>query len=192
MDNLTEKSPYKDLFSAWKEVNDYGERAANAKTVKDALKKNDIVFRRVNTPKKSQALYIIIKTKRRMFHIPFLIVEGSEGRSFVAMQDEFGMERSLTVIHSHAINRYMERHGWDGSLEECEYYILESLWVMSINVDKYTKETIVYFDGGVFLGCEKDKVCHLNTYVANQHLYPNQRLKSRKLQESIEELFSKL
>lgn len=192
MDNITEKSPYKDLISAWKEVNDYGERAANAKTVKDALKKNDIVFRRVNTPKKNQALYIIIKTKRRMFHIPFLIVEGSEGRSFVAMQYEFGNERSLSVVHSHAINRYMERHGWDGSLEECENYILESLWVMSINTDKYTKDTIVYFDEGVFLGSEKDNICHLNTYVANQHLYPNQRLKSRKLQESIEELFSKL
>ena len=59
-------------------------------------------------------------------------------------------------------------------------------------IDKYTKDITVYFDDGVFLGSEKDNICHLNTYVSNQHLYTNQRLMSRKLQDNIEELFKKL
>lgn len=190
MDNLTEKSSYKELFDAWNEVNDYGCFAANERGTKKALKQKGVTLaRRVNTPKKHRALYIYARPNKKVYFTSFLIVEGSEGNSFVSMEDD---KEKITIYHSHAINRYMERHGWDGSLEECENYILESLWVMSINTDKYTKETIVYFDDGVFLGSEKDNICHLNTYVANQHLYPNQRLKSRKLQESIEELFSKL
>ena len=192
MTNLTEKSSYEDLYKAWKEVNDYGERAANAKAVKDALKKSNVTYRRVNTPEKHRAFYIIIKTKKYMYHMPFLIVEGSEGDSFVALDDEGKRSSRLTILHSHAINRYIERHGWDGTLEEFQNYLLDSMWVTARNVDKYTKDITVYFDDGVFLGAEKDNICHLNTYVANQHLYPNQRLKSRKLQESIEELFSKL
>ena len=192
MGNLTEKSPYQDLLSAWKEVNDYGERAANAKSVKETLKKSNVAYRRVNTPAKHRAFYIIIKTKQRMYHMPFLIVEGSEGDSFVALEDEGKRNSCLTILHSHAINRYIERHGWDGTVEECQEYLLDSMWVTARNIDKYTKEITVYFDNGVFLGAEKDNISHLNTYVANQHLFPYQRLKSKMLQESIEKLMNEI
>lgn len=191
MNTLTEKSTYQDLLSAWKEVNDYGERAANAKAVKDALKKSNVTYRRVNTPAKHRAFYIIIKTKKRMYHMPFLIVEGSEGDSFVALEDET-VSHCLTVLHSHAIRRYIERRGWKGTVEQCEEYLLDAMWVTARNRDKYTKEITVYFDEGIFLGCVKGNICHLNTYVANQHLYPYQRLKSRQLQESIEELIKNM
>ena len=193
MSNLTEKSSYEELNEAWKEVNDYGVRAFNAKDVQRAFKKGArIVFRRVNTHAKNQALYIFVKTKTKMMHMPFLIVEGSEGDTFVSKENEARDNDQLMAIHSHAINRYIERHGWDGTLEECQCYLLSSMWVVSFHVDKYTKDATVYFDDGVFLGCVKDGICHLNTYVANQHLYPNQRLKSRQLQEAIEELFEEL
>jgi len=191
MKTLTEKSTYQDLLSAWKEVNDYGERAANAKAVKDALKKSNVTYRRVNTPAKHRAFYIIIKTKKRMYHMPFLIVEGSEGDSFVALEDET-VSHCLTVLHSHAIRRYIERRGWKGTVEQCEEYLLDAMWVTARNRDKYTKEITVYFDNGVFLGCEKDGISHLNTYVSNNRLYTNQRLMSRKLQDNYEKLLKEI
>lgn len=193
MNKLTEKSPYEDILSAWKEVNDYGERAANAKAVKEALKKSKIAFRRVNTPAKHKALYVFVATKRMMYHMPFLVVEGSEGDSFVALEDMGGGRKdSLAMLHSHAVNRYIERHGWNGTLEECQEHLLCDMWVTSQHVDTVTKELFVYFDEGLFLGCIKDGISHLNTYVANQHLFPYQRLKSRTLQEAIEKLMDKL
>lgn len=193
MDFLTEKSPYEDLYKAWQEVNDYGERAANAKAVKQALKKSDIACRRVNTPAKNRALYVFVKGKTQMYHMPFLIVEGNEGDSFVALEDKGKRnDNELAILHSHAINRYIERHGWDGTLEECQNHLLCEMWVTSQHVDRYTQELIVYFDDGLFLGCIKDGISHLNTYVANQHLFPYQRLKSRTLQEAIEKLFNEI
>ena len=193
MSKLTEKSSYEDLYAAWKEVNDYGERAANAKAVKDALKKSNVVYRRVNTPEKHSAFYIFVKGKHRMFHMPFLVVEGSEGRSFVGLEDVGSKTKgTLAILHSHAINRYIERHGFEGTIEECQEYLLNSMWVTSQHVDKYTDELFVYFGNGLFLGCIKDRISHLNTYVANQHLFPYQRLKSKTLQDAIEKLFSEL
>ena len=44
MDNLTEKSSYKKLFDAMKEVNNYGFFAANEKSVKKALKQIQVVW----------------------------------------------------------------------------------------------------------------------------------------------------
>lgn len=193
MNNLNEKSPYEDLLSAWKEVNDYGERAANAKAVRQALKKSKITYRRVNTPAKHRAFYIFIETKTQIMHIPFLVVDRSEGDSFVGLEDVGSKTNgTLAILHSHAINRYIERHGFDGTIEECQEYLLNSMWVTSQHVDRYTQELFVYFDDGLFLGCIKDGISHLNTYVANQHLFPYQRLKSRTLQDAIEKLFNEL
>lgn len=190
MDNLTEKSPYKDLFAAWKEVNDYGYFAANERSTKKALKKKGVTIARwVNTPKKNRALYIYAKPNKKVYFTSFLIVEGSEGDSFVAMEDN---KEKMTVLHSHAINRYIERHGYDGTLEQCQCYILNYTMLTAQNVDTITKEVVVYFDEGVFLGCVKDNVTHLNTYVPNNRLYSNQRLMSRRLQDMLDEIIKKM
>ena len=128
-----------------------------------------------------------------MLHMPFLVIEGSEGDSFVALEDKGKRkDNEFAMLHSHAINRYIERHGWNGTLEECQEYLLGEMWVTSQHVDRYTNELFVYFDDGLFLGCIKDGISHLNTYVANQHLFPYQRLKSKTLQDAIEKLFSEL
>ena len=178
MDNLSEKSPYKDLLAALKEVNNYGFFAANEKSVKKALKqKGAMLARWVNTPKKNRALYIYSRPNKKVYFTSFLIVEGSEGDSFVSMD---GDRQNITVYHSHAINRYIERHGYDGTLEECQCYILNYTILTAQNVDTITKEVVVYFDEGVFLGCIKDNITHLNTYVPNNRLYSNQRLMSRR------------
>lgn len=190
MDNLTEKSSYKELFDAWNEVNDYGCFASNEKNTKKALKQKGItIARRVNTPKKHRALYIYARPKDKVYFTSFLIVEGSEGDSFVAMEDD---KEKMTVLHSHAINRYIERHGYDGTLEQCQCYILNYTMLTAQNVDTITKEVVVYFDEGIFLGCIKDNICHLNTYVPNNRLYSNQRLMSRRLQDMLDELIKKI
>lgn len=190
MDNLTEKSSYKDLLSALKEVNDYGYFAANEKSTKKALKQKGVTLaRRVNTPKKHRALYIYAKPNKKVYFTSFLIVEGSEGDSFASMD---GDKQTITVYHSHAINRYIERHGYDGTLEECQCYILNNTLLTTQNVDTITKDVVVYFDDGVFLGCIKDNVTHLNTYVSNNRLYSNQRMMSRRLQDMLDELIKKI
>lgn len=190
MDNLTEKSPYKDLLAAWKEVNDYGYFAANEKNTKKALKKKGVTLARwVNTPKKNRALYIYSRPNKKVYYTSFLIVEGSEGNSFVAMEDD---KEKMTVLHSHAINRYIERHGYNGTLEQCQCYILNYTMLTAQNVDTITKEVIVYFDEGIFLGCVKDNMTHLNTYVPNNRLYTNQRLMSRRLQDMLDGIMKKM
>lgn len=190
MDNLTEKSPYKDLLSAMKEVNNYGFFAANEKSVKKALRQKGVTLaRRVNTPKKNRALYIYARPNKKVYYSSFLIVEGSEGDSFVSMD---GDKQNITVYHSHAINRYIERHGFDGTLEQCQCHILNNTLLTTQNLDTITKEVIVYFDEGVFLGCIKDNITHLNTYVPNNRLYSNQRLMSRRLQDMLDELIKKI
>ena len=190
MDNLTEKSPYKDLLAAWKEVNNYGYFAANEKNTKKMLKqKGVVVARRVNTPKRNKALYLYTKTNLNVYFTSFLIVEGSEGDSFVTMEDNM---ENMTIIHGHAINRYIERHGWEKTLEECQNYILNYTLMTTQNVDTITKETMVYFDEGVFLGVVKGKIFHYNTYLPNQRLFTNQRLMSRKLQDMLDEMIKKM
>lgn len=190
MDNLTEKSSYKDLLAAMKEVNNYGFFAANEKSVKKALKQKGVTLaRRVNTPKKHQALYIYAKPNKRVYFTSFLIVEGSEGDSFVSMEDD---REKITIYHSHAINRYIERHGFDGTLEQCQCHILNNTLLTTQNLDTITKEVVVYFDEGIFLGCVKDNVTHLNTYVPNNRLYSNQRLMSRRLQDMLDELIKRI
>lgn len=190
MDNLTEKSSYKELFDAWNEVNDYGCFAANEKNTKKALKKKGTTIARwVNTPKKHRALYIYARPKDKVYFTSFLIVEGSEGDSFIAME---GNKERLTVFHSHAINRYIERRGWDGTLEECQCYILNNTLLTTQCEDTITKETIVYFDEGVFLGSIKDNISHFNTYVQNNRLFANQRLMSRKLQDMLYGIVKKM
>lgn len=190
MDNLTEKSPYKDLLSAWKEVNSYGHFASNERSTKKALKKKGTTLARwVNTPKKNRAMYIYSRQGEMVYFTSFLIVEGSEGDSFVSMEDD---KEKMTILHSHAINRYIERHGYEGTLQECQCYILNNTLLTTQSVDTITKEVVIYFDEGVFLGCVKDNVTHLNTYVSNNRLYTNQRLMSRRLQDMLDELIKKM
>lgn len=190
---LTEKSSFEELWKAWSLVNDYGEAASEAQAVQRAFKKGaKAVFRRVNTPQKLKALYIIVQNKRQTVVMPFLIVEGSEGRSFVARESSGGKNDYLTILHSHAVKRYIERHGFEGDLVDAENHILDGLWVSARNIDKYTKDMTVYFEDGMFLGCENGGVCHLNTYIANRQMYPNQRLQSRRLQDNIEKLFKEI
>lgn len=195
MDNLTEKSPYKDLYKAWNIVNDYSERAMRAKEMRSSFKNKDELFcRECNAPGKIPALYIVSydKINKCYVNMPFLIVEGSEGRSFVAGQGNHVTDKNLIIIRSHAVSRYIERHGWEGKREDCERYLLSYMWVVCREEDSITKEFWEYFDEGLFMGYYNNGIYYTNTYVANQHLYPNQRLSSLRMEKDIRGFFEEL
>ena len=191
MEKLTEKSSYEDLNAAWWKVENYTSSAMRP-TEGKFNKNTRVIFRRVNTPEKIPALYLFAKERRdvRIMTLSMLLVEGSEGTTVVTKSLNDGSNESLFMLRSHAVNRYMQRHGFSGDYETCQEYLMSNLWINSQNVNKYTQELIIYFNGGVFLGNIKDKVYYVNTYVLNPHLYPNQRLVSRRLQNNIEEAFA--
>lgn len=192
---LNEFSPYEVLFKKWSIVNDYGESAMRAKEMKPFFKnKEELCCRECNAPGKLPAIYIISYDKRTKRHtyMPFLVVEGSEGRSFVAREGMDTTCKDLIIIRSHAVSRYIKRHGWDGTREDCERYLLTYMWVTSREQDPITKEFVEYFDEGIFMGRFSNHIYYTNTYQANQHLYPNQRFASIRLQKHIEEFFEDL
>lgn len=196
MEALTENSSTEDLINAWNEANNYTEKAMRA--IQRTLKRNkgNTIARRVNTPAKQPALYVFFVYKHGVTNMTGILVDGSEGTSVVTLVDDLKKDVAergeVFILRSHTINRYMERHGFDGTYNDCQEYLFANLVVNPQNVDKYTKEVVVYFNGGVFLGTFKDNRCTLNTWVKNTQLFTNQRLISKRLQDNIEELFKKV
>ena len=119
-----------------------------------------------------------------------LIVDGSEGTSLAfkvdAMTKDSTKHGELLVLRSHAINRYIERHGFEGTFEQCQEYIFMNLAVNPQTVDEYTREVFAYFNQGIFIGKYEDHRCTFHTWVKNTQLYSRQRLISRRLQEKLE------
>lgn len=192
---LTENSPTKSLIKAWADVSDYAEHAM--RPIRRELKRRGrTIVKRVNTPDKTPALYIFFTHKHGGTSMAGLLVSGSEGTGVVSSAGDVRQSademRDIFILRSHAVNRYMERHGWEGTFEQCQEYLFANLVISPQNIDKYTGEAIVYFGGGVFLGTYKDNRCSLNTWVRNTQLYTNQRLISKRLQDNIEKLFKQI
>ena len=88
------------------------------------------------------------------------------------------------AIHPHAIERYIERHKFEGSFEDAVMHILIHYRQVSYKKDNITKELICPFDTGVFLGYEDDEgILNLKTFVNNRQLYVNQRMDEVKAKE---------
>lgn len=66
------------------------------------------------------------------------------------------------------------------------------MWVVCREEDSITKEFWEYFDEGLFMGYYNNGIYYTNTYVANQHLYPNQRLSSLRMEKDIRGFFEEL
>jgi len=191
--NLTENSPTEDLVKAWHDVDDYTDRAM--RPILSKLRKNNKTFaRRVNTPSKLRALYIFFTKKKGVTNMAGVLVDGSEGTSVVTTSGGISQNvnemHDIFILRSHAVNRYMERHGYDGTFEQCQEYLFANLVVNPQNLDPYTKEVVIYFNHGLFLGTFKDNRCVVNTWVKNTQLYINQRLISRNLQEKMEKFLN--
>jgi len=123
-----------------------------------------------------------------------VLVDGSEGTSVVTTSGGISQNvnemHDIFILRSHAVNRYMERHGFDGTFDQCQEYLFANLVVNPQNLDPYTKEVVIYFNHGLFLGTFKDNRCVVNTWVKNTQLYINQRLISRNLQEKMEKFLN--
>ena len=188
METFNEKSSAKDLTDAWEMVDDYSSQAMRPVQNKFS-KKFCMIARRVNTPQGLPALYGFYKKKKDSFRLSALLIEGTEGTSIVTLSSSTKGGLGLFMIRSHAVNRYMQRHGFDGTFNQCQEYIFCNMWVSSQNIDPITQDIVLYFDGGVFLGKKQNGISYINTYVLNPHLYPHQRLMSKRLQEKIEQVF---
>lgn len=184
---LTEWSTYDQLATALAKARNYGETSRRNQKVQRALKRGATdVYHRVNTPKdKIPVLYHFVNDKRETW-FTFVLLAGSEGES-IAVNAVFDNPTDIIVIHSHAVNRYMQRSTFEGTLEEAQRTVLAGILISCPSKDSDTY--YIPFGNGLFLCHEKDRVMHIRTYVGDRQLKPNQRLWKRKSQnDTIEQL----
>lgn len=167
-------------------IKDYGIRRLCSVKIKKLAKQNKPFFmQRVNTPEGIPALYVyrlVDAKKHHYFNSSYMIIEDKVygGESYVFL----GVDAVFT-IHYHAIKRYYERHGFNGSMEECIAFVLESLKDFCIEEDEYTDDFSIYFDDGLFLGTVKDDVYRIRTYINEKECrkHDNQRLQLRTMKD---------
>ena len=175
---LTENTGFEELKRAFLNAVEYGKRSANSPKIMRIFRKGgNHVFHRVNTPDGIPVVYVFHVNGKRMVYDVLLVLQGSEGETFA---DYYFPTNEIVMIHSHAINRYMERHGFQGSVGECQKHIILNTEMQSIVCDEITDERKIYFDGGCFLGYQDGNIYHMKTFVMNRQLYPNQRMESLK------------
>ena len=155
----------------------YSGRAGHVKEIqKGVTKTTTYLTRRANTPEGYKSQFFFVKVRKNlMATMAYAIIDDYEGETFVRMEKS-GV---LIVVHAHAIKRYYERHGFDGTFEQCrDFLLLKGFIFINIDVDEYTKETLSYFDDGVFMGIMEENVWRVKTWIKNTQCYQNQRLAS--------------
>ena len=169
------------ILTVCKSIEDYGEKALNAKDVRKAWKANKGKhIKYVNTPDGYPSLFFFCRTNNTSYEwFSYGILDDYEGNAYCYMAHN----HDLNLLHSHAIRRYYQRHGFDGTYEECEKYVLQGLFLTFGDIDKITGEFLVYFDDGIFLGEKKDDIFHIKTYIKNTQCYQNQRLLSKNIED---------
>lgn len=185
---MTEWATYEWLESATKTAYEYGGRSVESQKVKKAFKQGRrLVYHRVNTPapEKYPVLYIFARVPMGVYFRTFLVLEGTEGDSFAGRVAD---ETLFYVLHSHAVNRYIERHHFDGTLEEAQRKILDGLMINDVQSDATDGTKYIHFDGGLFLCTESDRVMHLRTFIMNRQCTPMQRMKSLASEKNVERL----
>ena len=184
----SENESYQYYTAAMKVARDYGYYASHANDVIRARRWGQKqVFKYVNTPNpyKIPVLYIFDFSTKQWVYRTFLITVGENlENGFVGgvREDSF-----FEVVHSHAINRYIERSHFKGTREEACHQILTGLTLHSVAPEEIGNGGYIYFDGGVFITTWKDRVMHLRTFIMNRQCYPNQRLKSLKSEREVKE-----
>lgn len=185
---MTEWATYEWLKSAINTAYEYGGRSKDSQKVRKAFKQGKyLVYHRVKTPapEKYPVLYIFARIQMGIYFRTFLILEGSEGDSFAG---QIADEQMFHVIHSHAINRYIERRQFKGTLEEAHRTILNGLFINDVQRDDTDETRYIHFDGGLFLCTESDRVLHLRTFIMNRQCSPMQRMKSLTSERNTQQL----
>ena len=175
---MNEFATYDELESAHKVALEYGHKSIRSpRTLKAFKQGRPIVYHRVNTPapEKYPVFYCFACVRGRILFRTFLVLEGSEGESFAG---RIADEPLFYVLHSHAVNRYIERHRFDGTLEEAQRTILNGLMINDVQTDETDETRYIHFDGGLFLCTYSDRVLHLRTFIMNRQCSPMQRMKS--------------
>lgn len=212
---FTENSTYWELQEAFIEAWFYSPSLKNVTSIRN--KKKAFYKTKLPQSKIPVAFNIIAKEKRKIkdgyVFITSLILEGKEGQGFAQsiMMAGLGMKKEekellaearddctfITILHSHAINRYIERRNFKGTLEQAQAKILEGINGISYVKDFVNDTYYLYFDGGTFL-CEYDTeedIVHIRTFIMNRQCSSGQRLKSldsEKSKAKYAETFSKI
>lgn len=185
---MNEFASYSELEAALKVAREYGNKSIYCDRVRKAFKNGRcIVYHRVKTPapEKHPVLYTFAVTQKGLFFRTFLILEGREGDSFAGRVAD---EPLFYIVHSHAVNRYIERHQFKGTLEQAQHKILNGLLINDVQSDATDGTKYIHFDGGLFLCTENDHVIHLRTFIMNRQCSPMQRMKSLTSEKNTEKL----
>lgn len=188
---MNENSPFYELLPAMQSAIEYSSRNVLCQAVRKAAKlgKKRVICR-VNTPDKVPAMYIHdIFPKMVIGTRTFIMVDGAEGYGLVtASKNPDTGKMYLSVLHSHAINRYIERRHYTGTVEEAQLHIINGIMVNVSAEDLLNETQYLYFDGGTFLCNLKDGIHHIRTFVMNRQLYPAQRMRSLKSEKETDTL----
>ena len=187
--NLTEKSSYDELHAALQAAMDYSRYNANSQAVRRAYKLGkQKVWVRVNTPEKIPVLYLHRFFPKGIGTRTFLVVQGSEGDSYVSLEvNQHERNPHLTILRAHAINRYIERRQFQGSIEEATRTLINGLGVNDTERDSFGTTYYTYFDGGTFLCTFADNVFTFQTFIMNRQCGPEQRLRSLQSEKGVAE-----
>ena len=183
---LTEWATYDKLMPQLLEVRSYAPLTLNNSELKRQMKKKyNIFLKRVNTAmNKVPATYIYLKVNKYFEFYGFVVLKGSEGDSYATTYHHETCK--AIVIHSHAINRYVQRTNYQGSLEQATGKLMLAVGTSKPTHDSNT--TYLYFDDGIFLCNEKDLVLHVMTFITNGQCHRNQRLWSSKSEMQSEQI----
>jgi len=187
-----EKYDYEKLLKQLQIVWEYNDQRSSHKEFDRKmrkLKKGQFISQRVNTPapEKLSALYIYYPTTKHYSCINVLVtkIDGIEHAYHFMVNSVGNQDPILLIVKSHAIDRYIERHGYNGSREDCISMFLINLVYGYCEADNITGEIQVAFDGGFLLGCclNDKKIVVIKTYISRRQFYPNQKLEYEKINE---------
>ena len=187
---LTERSTYEELIQAYEIAEKYGCKVLHNNKIVQRLckKKTPVIHYRTKTPEpyKLPVIYKFIYDKKDKMYVIYgnIVIKGREGEAFTYCQfivydgDFNNTAKNIPfILHSHAINRYIERRKFVGTIEEAQLKILDGISVCVIRT--FDGQHYLYFDDGVFLCTENDAVVHIRTYITNAQCYQLQRLESK-------------
>ena len=144
------------------------------------------IFYRDKAPGSGEPVLIIRYVYVKLFS-PILILDGKEGNGYAWRNSQGG----VTVLNSHAIRRYFNRHEHMPEIKHLEEIeperlrdvvhrmLVEADTHVSCFNDTNTAEEC-YYDGGMFNIDSDEKNCRYYTYVMNSQAFPDQRFRSLK------------
>lgn len=179
---LTEYSSKEDLQAAIRNAEEYTRKnAASPKVQRAYRKKSRWCIWIGNTPGGVKAMFIHIFDKQGILTYPFVIVDGSDGDSYVG-----SWAQGLFVLHSHAISRVIERTGCTLDRTDIAIDVLGALTAVAVSHDSDT--WYVRYHEGMFLCVFIDDVFHIRTFITEKQAKKNQRLFAIKAENETKEL----